>query len=134
MMYGLVAALALGFVPGPAEGGTDVTQVRVPYRTLIVGTWDRLTEGGYVETVQFHRNGRFTWTIPLTDGTLEDAGSGTYRVDGRRLKLGFDPGGPETVELVQLDGRVVVWKTVPHRHGPNQVVTEDLGPKRFRRR
>jgi hypothetical protein len=101
----LVVALAIGFVPG----GKDVMEVRPTNRWLLVGTWERRTTDGRVETWNFRRNGQVTHTFQdPEDGWVQ--WSGVYNSQGQRLRIQWcGPGIPEEIlHMWQLDGRVLV--------------------------
>jgi uncharacterized protein (TIGR03066 family) len=115
MMHTLVAALALGLV----AHGKAVTEVRQSNCWLIVGTWEWRGRDGIVEVWEFRRNGRFTLGVHDPDGRrMMDFG--TYRVDGQRVHLDFRGMATQTIRLVQLDRRELVWSW--------------CGPTRYRRR
>jgi hypothetical protein len=117
MLSSLVAAVALGFVGEPSSGVlTDVQQAN---RWLLVGTWEHQGTDGIVEVWEFRRNGQFTVAVHDPDGGGM-ADSGTYRVDGQRVKLDFRGVASQSMSLVQLDRRVLVW--------------DWCGPTRYRRR
>jgi hypothetical protein len=128
MLSGLVAALALGFLGGPAEGGKAVTEVRLSYRCLIVGTWERWLDDGTVVAWDFSRNGRIVVTVLEPDGN-HWTNRGTYRIHGNRLEANC-VGGPATLELVQLDNRRFIYSVVVNVKG----VERRWGCIRFSRR
>ncbi len=108
-MASLVAAVALGFGSGPADGGKDVTEMRVSYRHLIVGTSEVADMRGCVEVWEFRRNGQFAVTISYPDGSVDNA-SGTYRVTSQELQLRYTPRPHITWNLVRLDRRVLLFR------------------------
>jgi hypothetical protein len=119
MVSVLLVATTLGFVTGPADGGPAVTEVRQSNRWLLAGTWEHRGRDGLAEIWEFRRNGRFTLAVRGPDGRrMTD--SGTYRVDGQRVHLDFSGMATQTVRLVQLDRRELVWSW--------------CGPTRYRRR
>jgi hypothetical protein len=102
-MRALLAALALGMPTGWSEDGKPVTEVRLPYSRLIVGTWVR-QDSGVVLT--FHRGTGMRWpgVLPVegryalrglilvyTDGALKERCT-VVRLDGRELVLENDAG------------------------------------------
>jgi hypothetical protein len=128
MMSGLIAALALGFVTGPSDGGKAVTEMRPTYRWLIVGTWERRLADGTVVAWDFSRNGRIVVTVLQPDGSGW-TNRGSYRIDGNRLEANCG-GGRGTVELVKLDDRRLVYSFVANAKG----VERERGRIRFSRR
>jgi hypothetical protein len=107
MLSGLVAALALGFVSGPSTDHRAVTEMRLAYHRLIVGTWERRKEDGRVVAWTFRRNGECTLTVTSPDG-IRASCSWMYRVDDKRAEISFGEG---TLRLMRLDRRVLAWRT-----------------------
>jgi hypothetical protein len=104
-MPALLAVLALGMPTGWSEDGKSVTEVRLPYSRLIVGTWVRQDTG---ILVTFHRGTGVRWpgVLPVegryalrglilvyTDGSVKERWT-VVRLDGRQLVLEDDTGSP----------------------------------------
>jgi uncharacterized protein (TIGR03066 family) len=78
-------------------------------RWLIVGTWEQKRADGSTMTGEFHRDGRIRLSLQKPDGDGITV-RGTYRVDGRRLKVDFDKVfQPNVADLVRLDDRVLIY-------------------------
>jgi uncharacterized protein (TIGR03066 family) len=109
MLTSLVAALTLGLVVESADRGKAVMELRPSNRWLIVGTWEQRRDDRSIMTLEFRRNGRVKVTLRTSDGDGITV-RGTYRVDGRRLKVDFDKVyRPNTAEIVRLDDRVLMY-------------------------
>lgn len=106
MMSGLVAAVALGFVGGPSADGKAVTEIRLAYHRLIVGTWEERITDSWVVTWEFRRNGECIVTVPAPDGTKECVHY-TYRVNDQPLEMELQ-GRP--MQLLRFSRRVLVWR------------------------
>jgi hypothetical protein len=104
MASSLVAALALGFI----ADSQALPGIRLPYCTLIVGTWSSRRSDGGVVAWEFHRNGHVTLTVQCPDGSTTND-SGTYRVDSQRLRVSFG-GAWQAADVVQLNGRLLVLR------------------------
>jgi hypothetical protein len=102
-MPALLAALVLGMPTGWSEDGKPVTEVRLPYGRLIVGTWVRQDTG---VVLTFHRGTGVRWpgALPVegryalrglilvyTDGSMKERWT-VVRLDGRELVLENDAG------------------------------------------
>jgi hypothetical protein len=96
-MHILLAALAVGMLGGSSDDGRPVTEVRLPYSRLIVGTWVRQDTG---VVLTFHRSTGVRWpgVLPV---------EGRYALRG--LILVYTNGSTkERWTIVKLDGRELV--------------------------
>jgi uncharacterized protein (TIGR03066 family) len=105
----LLAVLTVGFVGGLSSDVNAVTEVRLSNRGLIVGTWEQRRDDRSTMTLEFRRNGRLKLNLQKSDGDVMTV-RGSYRVDGRRMKVDFDKVyRPSTAEIVRLDDRVLIY-------------------------
>jgi hypothetical protein len=100
-MRALLAAVVLGMLTGSSEHGKPVTELRLPYSRLILGTW--VTQDRSVE-MEFHRGRRVCWPTRLPGLPLVE---GRYAIRGEILVYS-DGSVKERLRIVRLDGRSLV--------------------------